>query len=70
MPKSVTIGARISVDLDADLRKLAAVTGRSRSRLMGEALRAYLGAEKELAAALASDRDDIRSAERLVLRAK
>lgn len=52
MPKSITIGARISEDLDADLRKLAAATGRSKSRLVAEAVGAYVNAEKELAASL------------------
>ncbi|MFN3076244.1 MAG: ribbon-helix-helix domain-containing protein [Alphaproteobacteria bacterium] len=52
MPKSVTIGARISEELDADLRKLAAATGRSKSRLVAEAVSAYVSAEKELAHAL------------------
>jgi len=70
MPKSVTIGARISADLDVDLRKLAAMTGRSRSCLVGEALKAYLGAEKDFAEALAGDRDEIRTAEMRILRVK
>lgn len=52
MPKSVTIGARISEDLDIDLRKLAVVTGRSKSRLVADAVSAYVSAEKELAEAL------------------
>ncbi|MEO5373723.1 MAG: ribbon-helix-helix domain-containing protein [Alphaproteobacteria bacterium] len=52
MSKSVTIGARISADLDDDLRKLAEATGRSKSRLVADAVQSYVTAEKELAAAL------------------
>ena len=45
--KTITIGARISEQLDRDLRTLAAATGRSKSWLVAEALRSYVEAEKE-----------------------
>jgi predicted transcriptional regulator len=45
--KTITIGARISEQLDRDLRMLAVVTGRSKSWLVAEALKSYVRAEKE-----------------------
>lgn len=45
--KTVSIGARISEQLDRDLRTLASATGRSRSWLVAEALRSYVAAEKQ-----------------------
>jgi predicted transcriptional regulator len=45
--KSITIGARISEQLDRDLRMLAVATGRSRSWLVAEALKSYVEAEKQ-----------------------
>ncbi len=49
---SITIGARISEDLDGDLRRLASATGRSRSRLIADAIRSYVDSEKEFLAAV------------------
>jgi RHH-type transcriptional regulator, rel operon repressor / antitoxin RelB len=43
---SITIGARISQELDRDLRQLSAATGRSKSWLVAEALKGYIEAEK------------------------
>jgi predicted transcriptional regulator len=45
--KTITIGARISEQLDQDLRTLALATGRSKSWLVAEALKSYVAAEKE-----------------------
>jgi predicted transcriptional regulator len=45
--KTITIGARISAQLDQDLRTLALATGRSKSWLVAEALKSYVAAEKE-----------------------
>jgi len=45
--KTITIGARISEQLDRDLRTLADVTGRSKSWLVAEALKSYVEAERE-----------------------
>jgi RHH-type transcriptional regulator, rel operon repressor / antitoxin RelB len=44
--KTITIGARISKQLDKDLRTLAAATGRSKSWLVAEALKSYVETEK------------------------
>jgi RHH-type rel operon transcriptional repressor/antitoxin RelB len=45
--KTISIGARISEQLDRDLRTLASATGRSRSWLVAEALRNYVEAETQ-----------------------
>ena len=45
--RTITIGARISEELDRDLRKLSAATGRSKSWLVAEALQGYVDAERE-----------------------
>ena len=44
--KTVTIGARISEELDRDLARLAAATGRSKSWLVADALTSYVELEK------------------------
>ena len=44
--KTVTIGARISKELDRDLARLAAATGRSKSWLVANALTSYVQSEK------------------------
>jgi predicted transcriptional regulator len=46
--RRITIGARISEQLDRDLRKLSAATGRSKSWLVAEALKGYVEAEEDL----------------------
>jgi predicted transcriptional regulator len=43
--KTVTVGAPISKELDRDLARLAAATGRSKSWLVAEALKSYVEAE-------------------------
>jgi len=50
--KTITIGARISEQLDRDLRTLALATGRSRSWLVAEALKSYVEAERQFIAAV------------------
>ncbi len=71
MSKTVTIGARISEELDLDLRALAAAMGRSKSRLVADAVLAYVTAEKELAAALGEGiGESVRIAELMALRDK
>jgi predicted transcriptional regulator len=47
MMKTITIGARISEQLDRDLRTLACASVRSRSWLVAEALKSYVEAEKQ-----------------------
>jgi predicted transcriptional regulator len=44
--KTVTIGARISEELDHDLAKLSTATGRSKSWLVADALTSYVQSEK------------------------
>ena len=44
--RTVTIGARISEELDRDLARLAAASGRSKSWLVADALRSYVQSEK------------------------
>ena len=44
--KTITIGARISEQLDKYLRTLAVATGRSKSWLVAEALKSYVETEK------------------------
>jgi predicted transcriptional regulator len=45
MSKSVSIDARITVDVDERLSKLAVATGRSKSRLIADAVRSYVASE-------------------------
>jgi RHH-type transcriptional regulator, rel operon repressor / antitoxin RelB len=45
--KTITIGARISEQLDRDLRTIAVATGRSKSWLVAEALKSYVETERE-----------------------
>ena len=45
--KTITIGVRISEQLNRDLRMLAVATGRSKSWLVAEALKSYVESEKE-----------------------
>ncbi len=47
MTKSVNIGARITDDVNDGLAKLARATGRSKSWLISEAVRAYVETEAE-----------------------
>jgi predicted transcriptional regulator len=44
--RTVTIGARISEELDRDLARLAVATGRSKSWLVADALKSYVESEK------------------------
>jgi predicted transcriptional regulator len=44
--RTITIGARISEELDRDLARLAAATGRSKSWLVADALTSYVQSEK------------------------
>ena len=50
--KTITIGARISEQLDRELRTLAVATGRSKSWLVAEALKSYVEAERQFIAAV------------------
>jgi predicted transcriptional regulator len=50
--KSVTLAARVDVELDAELSRLADKTGRSKSWLLNEALRSYVANEQQFMAAV------------------
>ena len=50
--KSITIAARVDVELDAELERLASATGRTKSRLITEALRSYVANEQQFLAAV------------------
>ncbi len=60
MPKSVTIAARVDAELDADLDRLATATGRSKSWLISEALRSYVGGEQQFLAAVEEGKQALR----------
>ena len=58
MAKSVPFSARISPKLNADLTKLARSSDRTKSRIVAEALRAYVESEAEFAASIERARKD------------
>jgi RHH-type transcriptional regulator, rel operon repressor / antitoxin RelB len=60
MSKSITIAARVDVDLDGDLERLAAATGRSKSWLISEALRSYVANEQQFLAAVEEGKQALR----------
>lgn len=47
MTKSINIGARVTEELNEGLGKLARATGRSKSWLISEAVRAYVESEAQ-----------------------
>jgi len=60
MPKSVTIAARVEADLDGELDRLAAASGRSKSWLINEALRSYVANEQQFLAAVEEGKQALR----------
>ena len=60
MSKSVTIAARVDVDLDSELERLASATGRSKSWLINEALRSYVANEQQFLAAIEEGKQALR----------
>jgi RHH-type rel operon transcriptional repressor/antitoxin RelB len=60
MTKSVTIAARVDADLDSQLERLAAATGRSKSWLVSEALRSYVANEQQFLAAVEEGKQALR----------
>lgn len=60
MHKDVTITARIESELSERLTRLAAVQGRSKSWVVGKALRAYLDEELAFVEAVEEGLDDMR----------
>jgi predicted transcriptional regulator len=61
MPKSVTIAARVDARLDADLERLANATGRTKSRVISEALRSYVANEQQFLAAVEEGKKALRA---------
>ena len=59
MTKSVTVAARVDGALDAELEKLARVTGRTKSALMAEALRSYVASERQFVEAVEAGLEDL-----------
>ena len=60
MSKSVTLAARVDAELDEQLTKIAASTGRSKSTLINEALRSYVASEQQFLAAVEEGRQALR----------
>jgi predicted transcriptional regulator len=52
MSKSTTLAARVDAELDAELDRLAAAKGRTKSWLINEALRSYVANEQQFIAAV------------------
>jgi predicted transcriptional regulator len=52
MSRTVTLAARVDADLDAELARLAATTGRTKSWLVNEALRSFVANETQFLAAV------------------
>ena len=61
MTKSVLLSARISPKLNADLVRLAESSDRTKSRIVTEALRAYVESEAEFLASIEKSRKDFRA---------
>lgn len=59
MAKSITLAARVDAELDADL-ELAAATGRTKSRLISEALRSYVATEQQFLNAIKEGKKALR----------
>ena len=58
--KSITIAARVDAELDAELEGLATATGRTKSRLITEALRSYVANEQQFLAAVEEGKKSLR----------
>ncbi|MGH6863562.1 MAG: CopG family ribbon-helix-helix protein [Methylocella sp.] len=65
MAKSVTIAARVDADLEGELERLAAATGRSKSWLISEALRSYVANEQQFLAAVEQGKQALRDGKTL-----
>jgi RHH-type rel operon transcriptional repressor/antitoxin RelB len=65
MTKSVTIAARVDADLDSQVERLAAATGRSKSWLINEALRSYIANEQQFLAAVEEGKQALRDGKTL-----
>ncbi len=65
MTKSITIAARVDSDLDSELERLAAATGRSKSWLISDALRSYVASERQFLAAVEEGKQALRDGKTL-----
>lgn len=65
MTKSITIAARVNSDLDSELERLAAATGRSKSWLISDALRSYVASERQFLAAVEEGKQALRDGKTL-----
>ena len=65
MTKSITIAARVDADLDGELERLAAATGRSKSWLITDALRSYVANEQQFLAAVEEGKQALRDGKTL-----
>lgn len=65
MAKTTTIAARVDADLDGELERLAAATGRSKSWLITEALRSYVANERHFLAAVEEGKQALREGKTL-----
>lgn len=65
MAKTITIAARVDADLDGQLERLAAATGRSKSWLISEALRSYVANEQQFLAAVEEGKKALREGKTL-----
>ena len=52
MTKSITLAARVDANLDAELGRLAAATGRTKSWLINDALQSYVTNEQQFLTAV------------------
>lgn len=60
MSKSTTLTARVDAELEAELDRLAAAKGRTRSWLINEALRSYVANEQQFIAAVEEGRQALK----------
>jgi RHH-type rel operon transcriptional repressor/antitoxin RelB len=58
--KTITIAARVDAQLDADLERLANATGRTKSRLITEALRSFVENEQQFLTAVEKGKKALR----------
>jgi predicted transcriptional regulator len=60
MTKSITLAARIDADLDAELSRIAAASGRTKSWLVNEALRSFVANEQQFLTAVEEGKQALR----------
>lgn len=61
MTKSVLLSARISPSLNAELERIAKSSDRSKSRIVTEALRAFVESESEFLESIEQSRRDMKA---------